>query len=268
MRSQKHIENAIEQVKQGILFDAPQMTLPAYKILFKAGAESVPPLLRELNRINLADRERPEVATLAVAFATLLHDLSETESAAFIEQVPIDECHPVVAAGFRRILKFSTTHFHRAKIGHVEILAQKSIDFRYRASAHVARWLGKVDRERLDELARVYVIESMPSHDFYGFYLAHVGVITITWDTSLHPWLPLQWPLRFLHEETLYHEIGHHFLRHHEPGQDPEQEDEAMQFATEQIRQSHPWLDFLHKLIAPLIHAWKRHQHTKSPDGP
>lgn len=237
------------RLKQGILFDTPNLTLPAFRSLYEAGDQSISSLVQELNRIELTKIEQPEIASLAVALLTVLHDLSEEQSAAFIKEVPIDQCHPIVAAGFRRVRHFSITHFRKTEYKHIEILTHKSIDHRYMAAEYLARWLETVDAGHLDGLARVYVIKPEAQQDFLGYYLAHVGVIVIVWDTSLHPWIPLQWPFRFLNERTLYHEVGHHSLRHLEPGQVPQQEEEAELFADQQLRRSHLWLAALRKLI-------------------
>ncbi len=263
------VEAAIEQLKQGVLFDTPKLSLTAFKVLFEAGAESVPLLLRELNRIDLTNIDRPEVATLVVSMTTILHDLSETDAKTYMEQVPLAKCHPVVAAGFKRVLQFSTSQFRRTRVGNVELFEQKAIDPRYKASRHVRKWLETVEPRHLEGLTRIYIIEAEASHDFNGYYLAHVEVITISWYTDLHPLIPLQWLFRFAHESTLYHEIGHHSLRHHEPGQDPEQEQEADKFASEQMRRSHQYLNAIFRVfVTPVARVWRLLRPSKTPDAP
>lgn len=241
----------LARFKQGLMVNDPTVKYAAYRALHDAGPVVIPTLIQTLQGINLKDVEHVQVVSVVTGVATLLHDLSETESLAFIDDALNQECNPSIASALRNIKRFSTKNFRQAFFGDLEILEDKTLDESIRATHHICGWLGNVPEDDLSGIQRLYIIAQEPHHDFYGHILPHLAVITVAWDTTFFPKGPLGWISRMEAEMTLYHEIGHHVHRHKEYGQVPEQEDEANAYMSRRMREAHP-------VIAGLVRLFKR----------
>ncbi len=230
----------IKRLKQGLMTGSPDITTNALGDLFALGSAAVKPVQSELRSLDLKTINRPELIGLATGLATILHDLDEDLSTDFLNSALQQQLNPVIAGAFRSILKFSKSNFRMSQFGAIEILEDMGIDERYRASAHVTRWLTGLPAADVAGISRIYIISEDSNQDFLGHYLPFLSVITVAWTTLLHPYVPLQWLLRVGNEITFYHEVGHHRHQHSESGQVPEQEKEANDYAKKHIQRAHP----------------------------
>lgn len=233
---------AISELKKGILSRSRKRQAAGFRVLYKAGAVAIEPLVCELQRIDLEQIGRPESTALFNGLASILHDISEDASLEFIDAALARNCHPVNKAVLNVIGRFRRSDFREKLVAGIEILESKAIDERYRATSHVSRWLGNVPDNDLRGISRIYIIDADLDQDFLGYYLPSSALITIVWLTFFHPSIPVQWAFRLSQERTLYHEIGHHKHGHTEGGQVPEQELEADRYSRKLMRKSHPRL--------------------------
>jgi hypothetical protein len=225
------VEEAIRQLKRGVMSRRRSTEAKAFSRLYRAGAKAVPYLKREFERIDLTVSKFPEIGALAACLASLLNDISEEDSIRLIEQALAKPHHPAIGSALRSVLRFNRANFRETMFGESVILEEKIIDERYSATHHVTRWLGNVPSADLTGISRIYIISDQPDIDFRGHYQQHIAVVTLVWDTRSHPLSPANLLRRLLNENTLYHEVGHHCLGHTEPGQEPGQEEEAKRYA-------------------------------------
>lgn len=234
------LEAAVSRLKASLLTGSSADTMNAHKALHAYGDQAVDPILRELEPINLAQVDYPEIVSLVTGLTTVLHDLNESVSINFVENALKQACHPAIAASLRNIIRFRRSDYRETQFRGMTILEEKTIDDRYQATAHVSRWLHNIPGDDLADISRLYIISEQSHHDFRGYYRPHLAIITLAWETLFHPYIPVQWIFRLGHEHTLYHEVGHHREGHTEYGQDPEQESQADAYARRLVRQAHP----------------------------
>ena len=234
------LDSAVSKLKAALLTGSFVDTVRAHKALHGYGDQAAEPILRELRQIDLAKVDYPEIISLVTGLATSLHDLSEAASVSFAEDTLKQKCHPAIAASLRNTIRFRRSDYRESQVLGMTILEEKTIDERYRATAHVSRWLHNIPAGDLADISRLYLISEQSHHDFRGNYQPYLAVITLAWSTLFHPSNPFQWFRRARHEFTLYHEVGHHREGHTEYGQDPEQEKQADAYARRLFRQAHP----------------------------
>lgn len=243
------IEMAIRQIKKGVLTKDGKLAGTGFIRLHDIGVLAVPALKAELGRINLRKVDRRGHAALLAGLATILHDISEEDSLAFIDGALSGRHHPVNGATLRIIRRHRQSHFRKAKINDINVWESMAIDPRYQATKHIQRWLQNVPENDLSGISRIYIIEEKPEQDFLGYYFPSTAFITLVWRSSAHPNSPIHWLLRFLHEGTFYHEVGHHRHGHEPLGQDPAQEEEANRYSVEKMREAHLWLRMIRTIL-------------------
>ncbi|MEM7426964.1 MAG: hypothetical protein AAF441_12785 [Pseudomonadota bacterium] len=241
----EQISSSLKRLKQGLLVSSLPITDRAYAELFAIGPPIVPFLLAELDKIDVSNPERGELVPLFMGLMTLLHDLDETVSRPFIDRVLAEGCISGVESGLTILKRHHSSRFRQTTVHGIEIWEQENIPESSRATEYVSRWLSNVPPGDLAGISRLYLVTSQPTFDFAGYYEHYLSLILIVWKAGPQKWSPLNWLERFLHEATLYHEVGHHFHQHAERGQVPEQEEEAVAYSRQIMRQQHPVLWFL-----------------------
>lgn len=252
------LETVINQLKRGLVSRHYPTQAKAYKKLFESGAKSIPLLLQELQLIELKKNRRPEILVLATGLLVILHDLDEEISEKFVKNVLSEKCDETTARAFKSILRFKKSNFQETAYLDTIILEDKTIDSRHQATAHVLRWLEIIPPNDLKGVPRIYLIPYKSHYDFLGNYLPFIGVINIVWNTDNHPFDPIQLVNRFRKQITLYHEIGHHFHKHTEGGQVPEQEKEADTYAYKKLGKGRHKLKIFFKILSFLIGKKKK----------
>lgn len=236
------VEVAIRQLKQALLSGPYAQIAKSYKALHDAGPAVIKPLLRELRLLDLENLKVPQSASLVTGLTTILHDLSEEDSVEFVSSTLRKPCHPAVESALRSIIRYRNSDYRISKFAGISILEEKIINKRYGATYYVCNWLRNVPENDLGAVSRIYIIDELPRHDFAGKYQPHMAVVTLAWSSLFHPFNPVQRLMRFLHEQTFYHEIGHHHYKHAEYGQVREQELQADAYAKKLLQQAHPRL--------------------------
>ena len=237
--SSEPIEMALRRLRQGLMTGATKVVGEAHRSLYSAGQQSVPHILASLHSLNLNAVGRGEHIRLAVGLAALLHDVDERSAKEFFDAADKQQVLPAIEAGFRSIRRFTKEEYRRCNHFNIDIFEHKALPMaRKSASDYVRSWLAQVPCEELAGISRIYISEEDDSADYFGTYLPALAVINILWDASASRSLIS----RFLIQRTLYHEIGHHVRRHTLSWQDPEQEEEAEQYAMRMIRRAYPGL--------------------------
>lgn len=242
------IEPAIKRLKQGLMTHNGKLAFSAHLDLFHIGARVAPRLISELDLIDLGDADHSEAASLAVGLAVLLHDIDEAIAVQYIEKALQGECTPSIAGGFKAIIAEGKTRYWKTVAHGVIILEQFGISRSHRPSRHVAKWLARVPKQRLEGITRLFIVPQKSTDTDLGNYMPHVHVVTVRWRTGLFATYLTPWITNLLHEFVLYHEIGH-FHHRHDFGQDPEQEDQANSFAGALFKKNHPFVSSFAKVV-------------------
>lgn len=113
---------------------------PQHAFIYSSGAQAVPLLVGELDRIELQTFDRPEAAKVVIGLATLLHDLDEEASSKFLTRALSNTCDPLVESGLRALQRFFLNDFRQISARCIEIFEQQDIDSRHEVSPYIARW--------------------------------------------------------------------------------------------------------------------------------
>lgn len=247
------VNAAIKRLKQGLLTGNHNLSYSASKVLFDLREIAAGQLLFQLDKIDLEKLERPEVAVLFAGLLTLLQNLDDSLANIFITKAMKKKCHQDILSVFRIAVRNKRSNFRKSKFDGIEILEEIEIGKDYHATQLVKRWLENVPNDDLNQIPMIYIINYKSDQDFAGNYMPHLGVITLVWYTRFHPLLPIQYFVNLFHERTLYHEIGHHFHKHVEFGQVPEQEDQANDYMRQLMRNCHPKIFAIGRIIRKIL---------------
>lgn len=235
-----------------------------YGTIFESNSDYTGRILQELDRIKLSDVRRPEAVSLVSRLLTVLHDLDESAAAKYIDDLKERSDSPALVSSLNVLSRFKRSNYRISIFDHIEILEENKIDERYRASEYVRQWLANVPVDDIEGIRRIYLLASDVPRDYSGNITIFFSVISIVWDTALHPRVPMHWLLRLHNEQTLYHEIGHHRHKHQEGGSVPEQEDEANAYARKTIIAAHPYIAATAKALSLMF---RRKRANKRPEG-
>lgn len=259
------IDRAIRQIKKGVMTADLELAGVGYMKLNAIGRDAAPALLCELRRIDLKKIDPPGRTALVAGLGAILHDISEGDSDAFMEEALSGRHHPVNGAVLRIIGRYRRSQYRAVEFNGIEVLESAAIDKPLEATKHLLGWLRNIPAEDLAGITRIYIIEETPEQDFLGRYLPSTAIVTLVWKTLGHPNVPMKWLSRINMERTFYHEIGHHKSGHKETGQVPEQEQEADRYANERMRESRPALSGTARFLYRLGVRKRRKTHEQDP---
>lgn len=222
------------------MIGSTEIVREAHRLLYEAVPQSIPHIASQLSSIDLASKGRGEFIYLSVGLAALLHDIDENLAEDYFKTALAGKVHPAIKAGFSSIRRFTKDDYRRSSYAGVEIFEHKTLTTKTNRSPtdFVRSWLEFVPREDLLGISRIYLSENDDTAGYFGTYLPGLAVINILW----HAEASKSRLRRFLHQRTLYHEIGHHAFRHKSGWQDPEQEDEAEEYAVQMMARAYPSL--------------------------
>ena len=236
-KSDDTIEKAMQRLRQGLMTGSTELVSDAHRSLYNAVPQSIPYIVANLRSLSLDKAGRGEFINLAVGLAALLHDIDERAAEEFFDAAETQQVHPVIKAGFRSIRRFTKDDYRLCNSFDIDIYEHKCLPVGSKSpSDHVVEWLLQVPGDDLAGLSRIYISWEDELADFRGYYLPGLAVITVLWDATATK----SSISRFLIRRTLYHEVGHHVRRHRLGWQDPEQEDEAEQYAMRMLARAYP----------------------------
>lgn len=238
--SQDSLSRNIKILKQGLMSGHANLVLEAHKNIHSLGQDAIPAIQNELNSIKIETAERPEITQLMTGFLILLQDLDENLAQTYILNARQLKLPPVISNSLNIVERYQKQNYSVSEYKDIEIYEEQHISKKFNATKNVIKWLSKLPSEDIKGISRIYIIDSKDALDYRGKHLSILSVITLAWETSFSRYAPIYWITKFLTENTLYHEVGHHALNHNEPGQVPEQEKEADEYAYKLMRKNHP----------------------------
>lgn len=225
----------------------------AHLELIGIGPSATDPILAELKRLDLSAIQFPEEISLSTGLACALHDLDEDQSAIFIDEAMSKPCHPSIRAMLKSIRRHRTSNFRLSSFAGTTIYEEQKLDPSLQATRYLQKWLGTLPPKDIREIDRIYIFDDDIERDYLGYFIPDLKVITIVWHRPFRSWMPMNWLRRWEAEKTLYHEVGHHVRKHHEPGQIPDQEVEAERFANERFRLASRNRRWIMNTVMPII---------------
>jgi hypothetical protein len=232
-----------------------------HRELYLIGEEVIPRISRQLLAYRWKTVKYKEQLALLAGLLSLALDIDEDGTREIAEKIEAKGCSHAVRSIMRSILSFSLENFVLLRIRGVTIYRARELDeAAEEIENNLTEWLSAVPEGDLDKIDRIYVVP--PSSSLWrGSYAPILCKIAIDWDVPPGRFPQLRYLLRV--EHTLYHEIGHHILGHNKLGQDPDQEEEADDYASDLIRENHPFLQAVEAVFKRLS---GRQQETDSEE--
>lgn len=221
-----------------------------HRELYLIGQAVIPYISDQLLSYSWRAVKYREQLSLLSGLLSLAHDIDEDSAHEISARIEKKGCEPSVQSIMRSILSFSLDNFVHFSICGVAVYCSKELDRDCQTIVNkLGRWLPAVTEGDLGRIDRIYVVPSCGSHA-RGTYKPILCAIAIGWDVPSNPLL--RWFCLLRVEHTLYHEIGHHVFRH-ELGQDPDQEEQADDYAGNLVRRNHPLLRGSVRVVAKLV---------------
>src|SRR5687768_925177 len=225
----QNISRSLKTLIRGLTQDDVTEMYKAYKALFAVGPVAIPQIRELIFKAKWSNVKYPNEIRYLAGLVTLIHDLDESESEKIRIELIGNGCGPVVARILDSIGSFKLKDFNRYDVRGVKIFEHKRLVTRQNVKRRLEEWLKPVPGEDLGQIERIYVLRKSDL-DALGSYAPVLFCINLAWDNPSPRWSPMAWMNNFIIESTLYHEIGHHVHRH-TFGQDPEQEEDAENYA-------------------------------------
>lgn len=180
--------------------------------------------------------------------ASLARDIDEAASDQIMARCLPASSDRLFRLRWDSIRSFSIANFAEYSVRGIRVYVARDLKDHEVKAALIDEWLGCLPAEDFRGVERLYVISAKDDMAYAGRYVPILFVVTIVWNPIADAiiaefgklaWIP-QWLRYFAEKHALYHEIGHHVHRH-TWGQDPEQEQQAEQYAWRTLIRSHPF---------------------------
>ena len=248
MDIQNSIEANFKSLSLGLMQPSYAVAFEAHKSLYKIGKPVIPLLKEKLLELEWDNSKYKELSGYVSGLYSLLHDLDEDEADRLSQILISNGCPKHIKAILKSVNQFSVKNYKRYHLKGVEIFEHKLLDAKCEISHYLDAWLGNVPESDLRDISRLYVI-TREKIDASGTYTPAINSIALLWENQFED-KSLSFKLLALWiEKVLYHEIGHHKYRH-KFGTDSDQEKEADSYAFMIMKENHPFLYFVIKLLS------------------
>lgn len=188
-------------------------TYEGYKALFKIGASVIPQIREVLLKFDFSKIKFPNEIRYISGLVNLVHDIDEIQAKNLVRQMKSANCNVVLARVLDSICKFTLDDYVHYDVCGVKIFEHKKIFARQNIKSKLESWLKNVPSNDLSEIERIYILRPEDLENL-GDYTQILYRINVAWISRSPRWSPMSWIDNFIIENTLYHEIGHHFYRH------------------------------------------------------
>ncbi len=233
------IQSNLKILIQGLGRDSYDDVATGYKALYEIGPSALTEIEAKISEADLSTVKYPYQITFIGTLASLVHDIDETRSRAFLSEILQRGCDPAFAQRLKSILRFKTSDYVKYQIKALDIFESKRLSHNSKIRSKMTDRIDHVPSNDLQGIDRIYVIDQQDHQDYLGKYTPIFAVVTLVWMNFLSERNPISWLVRLGVEHTFYHEIGHH-VHKHSGGQVPKQEREANRYAARLLKRSHP----------------------------
>lgn len=225
----RDISRSLKTLIRGLTQENVTEMYEGYKALFQVGSAAIPQIRDAISKSKWSKVKHPNEIRYITGLVSLIHDLDESEAEKITSELKSNGCDPAVARILDSIASFSLNDFAHYEVRGVKIFEHKKLVTKQNVKRRLEQWLKHVPGEDLDEIERIYILRREDLEDL-GSYKPILYRINLAWDSPSPRWSPMSFVNNFIIESTLYHEIGHHVHRH-TFGQDPDQEEDANNYA-------------------------------------
>lgn len=236
-------QRALNALLRGVAHDASEDIRDGWQRMTAFGDTAVPIVCEKLRKTSWSDYQGQTHARYLTILLMILVELDVDVCERELDRLAGSELHGLHARTVSLIserLREETCEFEFLGVS-IRIDSQLSDleDIRKR----ITRWMQVPPEEAFNHLQSIDVVPMHPSFDYLGLHSYRFSGIVITWLPEGRRGLMRR--LELLNTQgTLYHEIGHSFHQHSEPGQVAEQESEANIYQRAMLRRAYPVMTF------------------------
>lgn len=240
---------ALNALLRGVAHDTSEDIRDGWKRLKEMGGAAVPVVCEKLCNSDWSDYLGRTQARYLTILLLILSELDASICEQEIERLGASNIHDLHARTisiFRERMNDDVFAFECRGVS-IRIDAQLSdpedIRTRFR------RWMQVPPPEAFEHLQKIDIVPVHPDFDYLGLHSYRYSGIVVTWLPDGTSGLMRRLEL-FATQGTLYHEIGHSFHLHSEPGQVVEQEDAANAYQRKMLRRAYPVTMFCLRLLS------------------
>lgn len=243
---------ALKQLKRGLAQGAANDTYAGHRALLQFGQPAIAGLEPEIIKADWSSLTQPGMIQLLSGYMGLIHEIDETASHRIMDTVVKRGCDPSIQSLFNSIRRWSKGDYAIDTAHGCEIWIEKSLPDTGDIRAYVEDRLMNVPAADLAGIERLSVVPHVDTMDYAGNYMPVLASIVLLWPNQCRRSGMVSWLYKLNTERTLYHEVGHHCLKH-EFGQDSDQEKEADRYASRLFAAAHPKLTTFISPIARVL---------------
>ncbi len=230
------VKAQLKKLMSGLTHKNHKEAYLAYVALQSIGPSALPFIKQILLGLRLSSNaaHKPQIdmeMRHVSGLVSLIHDIDEKASKEVSDELIRRGCHDAIRQRLRSINRMTINNFHQYKLYGITIYEEKATLTSFDIPSLMDRWLDNIPASDLEGINRIYIVGLQNSERYLGWYVPHLASVTIVWNRFQSHLNPLAWLALWLQESVLYHEIGHHVLKHEGGGYDQEKEDTADKYA-------------------------------------
>ena len=251
--NENEIKAGIKTLSRGLMQDDYSVAFRGYKNLYEIGSPAIPSLKDSILGIDWSKSKYKELTRYVAGVFSLIHDIDEAEANQIQITTAKNGCPHHIQSLMKSKCSFSIQNYQRYNVCGVDIFEHNKIDKQCEIQKYIEGWLKSIPAEDLNEISRLYVVrEEEIDENAAGTYTPGLFKIVLLWDNHFKENSMLFKLFALMTEKTLYHEIGHHVHRHTFRQYTSDKEKEADNYAYRIMKQNHPSLYIVARLLNKL----------------
>lgn len=237
-QAQGEIERHLKMLSVGLIQNSNEQIYSAHRELYNLGDSVIPVVEEQILSQSWDEIKHGSQLNLLSGLLSLINDIDEDRAKEIGDKIREAGCSSTADKRITSITTFTLNNFDEYEIRGLIVFISNDLKESQKIKNRMGTWLAVVPKKDIEQIERIYIVPQS-EEDYSGTYMPILCNILVEWIMPVSYYNPLSWFYSIQIERTLYHEIGHHVHRH-TFGQDPEQEDEADQYAAILMRKRHP----------------------------
>lgn len=235
------VRASLQRFLRGITHNSVAVASTGYRELLAFGSATLPVIEERIKSVDWTGPVSLLQTNYLTAMLGVVEQLDSTRCGQLLKWLRRTCCHSRLAVILSLFERRAYARRDELEIRGIRIMISREIERPEEVAKYVEKWLRIPPDEDISGISRIDVVLDESGLEYSGYYALYFSAIRLTWERGWRAW-PMKPFHLFMAETTLYHEIGHHALKHVIGGQEKEQEDEADKYGRRLWRKAHPRL--------------------------
>ncbi len=241
-------ERALNTLLRGVAHDTSEDIRQGWQRLRTLGRVAIPAVCQKLTDRDWSEFHGRTQARYLTILLMILAELDVTRCEQEIARLFGSKLHDLHARTVALIRDRLSDQVYTFELHGISVRIHGQLQKPELIRKRLSDWIRIPPTADLAALEKIDIVPAHPDFDYLGFHSYRYSGIVITWLPEGRTGLMQRLEL-FNTQSTFYHEIGHSVLGHSEPGQVPEQEDEANAYQRKMLRRAYPVMTFCLRLL-------------------